>query len=158
MGRKPLSSATHKKNGSYVKNPQRENKSEPIPVAGTPKMPDTVAADPVAANKWKVVCKMLDDMDVLSTAEGDLLELFCINYSHYVHLLEQVNKTGFAQYVPEGLKRNPLAGELAKVTDRHAKLLSEMGLTPSSRTKIGRVEKQDKKSDFEKWTSRGSLN
>jgi len=158
-GRKPLASAIHKKNGSYQKNPQRENKNEPKPPSGAPKMPLTVAGDPAAKRKWAEVIKVLGEMEILSRADKDLLEIFCLNYSHYCALLKAVRDSGFAQQDASGFfKRNPLAGELAKVTDRQARLLGEMGLTPSSRTRVGKIDKNDEPTSFDRWISNGGLN
>ena len=61
--------------GSLAKNPQRANPREPRPRAGKPRRPAHITG--LAATKWNQVIRVLDEMDVLSTADADLIELYC---------------------------------------------------------------------------------
>ena len=155
---KPYASAVARRNGAYIKDPQRENKNEPVPPKGAPKIPDLVRNDKAALNKWKETVRLLSQMQVLSKADISLLETFCVNYSHYVALLARVEELGFAFEDDKGnIRRNPFASDLSRVTDRHVKLLAEMGLTPSSRTKVGKIQKEDEESAYEKWIADGGM-
>ncbi len=163
MGRKPLATAVKKHKGSFINQPGRENKNEPLPPKGWPKKTPLVAADPLASAKWDETCQLLQDMDVLTKADKDLLELFCMNYSQYIALLKKIQKIGiiteFTNHRGETvMKRSPYQAELGKITDRQAKLLTEFGLTPSSRSKIATVGSTKPESSFDKWIERGGLN
>ena len=163
MGRKPLASAIKKRNGAYEKNPNRENKAEPKPPKGRPVKSELVAMDPVASKKWDQVTKTLKEMGVLSKADADLLELFCINWSMYCSLVKKVAEGGCVvtnvnHRGEEILSRSPYSMELAKIADRQMKLLSEFGLTPGSRQNLIVMDKADENSPFDKWIERGGLN
>jgi len=163
MPRKPLATAIKKQKGSFINQPGRENKNEPVPPKGWPAKTDVVLSDPLASSKWDEICQLLDDMDVLTKADRDLLEVFCINWSQYIALLKQVQKTGMIISSTNNrgettLRRSPYQAELGKIVDRQAKLLTEFGLTPSSRTRIVTVRDTKPESSFDKWIERGGLN
>lgn len=163
MGRKPLATEVKRQKGSFVAKPKRENKLEPKPPKGWPEKTELVLSDPLASQKWSETCQMLDDMNVLSKADRDLLELFCMNWSQYIALLRQVQKSGIVGEMLNHrgevvLKRSPYQAELSRITDRQAKLLTEFGLTPSSRSRIATVRDTKPESSFDKWIERGGLN
>jgi len=162
-GRKPLAKEVHERNGSYVKNPKRRPKKSPTPPKGWPEPTELVKADPKALEKWNDTCEVLQECGVLSKADSNLLELFCINHSMYFALVKKVSTIGMvSEEVDQSgnvvAKRSPWQGELNKIADRQMKLLSEFGLTPSSRTRIQTVKETEEESAFEKWVNRGGLN
>ena len=162
-GRKPLATEVKKMNGTFIKNPKYENKKEPKPKKGWPTPTELVSADPKALEKWNETCQILEECNVLTTADRDLLELFCINHSQYYALVEKVAKIGIINEFVNSrgetvMKRSPYQAELGKIADRQQKLLTEFGLTPSSRSRIQTVSDSDAESPFDKWMERGGLN
>jgi len=160
MGRKPLATEVKKQKGSFIVQPGRENKLEPKPPKGWPEKTELVLSDPLASQKWDETCQLLEKMMVLSKADRDLLELFCMNYSQYIALLRKVQKSGIVGEMLNHrgevvLKRSPYQAELSRITDRQAKLLAEFGLTPSSRSRIVTVGDKKPESSFDKWIERG---
>ena len=147
-GRKPLSTAEKERRGSFVPHPERRNKREPKPPSGKPTKPKHL--DTYASKKWNALVKLLDQMGLLNKADVDLLELYCVTYSGYRRALEHVAKTGMVLVTREDhgqqveVRRNPFSVELHKYADRLQKLLSEMGLTPASRSRVQAAGGDDK--------------
>jgi len=138
-GRKPLNSKLKEASGAFQHDPQRRNSNEPEPPPGAPDKPDYL--DKIASAKWDHVIRLFEQMGMLNQADGDLLETYCVTYSGYRQALASVNKTGqvLTRRDRDGnqvLTRNPFSVELHKYLDRMSKLLAEMGLTPSSRSRV----------------------
>ena len=150
-GRKPQSTAVQERNGALKKNPQRRNENEPPVKRGMPNVPATVKSDKFAHAQWKVVCQLLDEMGILSTSDVFLIELFCITYSEMVAMLKDRKKRGT---VIDG-KRNANSTDYHKHQDRLVKLMAEMGLTPSARTRLSAQSiKPDTVDPFTEFTQR----
>jgi len=155
-GRKPLSTASHELTGAHDKNPGRRNAREPRPPSGTPDIPAHLKG--VAAKKWRQLASLLYGMRAVTVADSDMLELYCDTYAAYRLARKNVAETGQVIVVRKeagGLvevKRNPHSTEYHRYADRLAKLLAEMGLTPSSRTRIA-VTAQEDDDPFMEWLS-----
>jgi P27 family predicted phage terminase small subunit len=153
-GRKRLSSAVHEQSGAYAKNPQRKNHNEPKPPPGWPDMPDIVRADQKAAECWFRICKTLDDMRVLTKAEQDLIACYCLDYSQFCWLWEQCKEGNVATVDGNGKSMvTPASSQIHKYADRLLKRQAELGLTPSSRTRL-HAPKQDEQDEFQAWMQR----
>jgi len=85
-------------------------------------------------------------MGMLTKADSDLMEAYCVTYSGYRQALTSVTKTGQVLVLKSDggksveVRRNPYSVELHKYMDRLTKLLAEMGLTPSARSRVSAVE------------------
>jgi P27 family predicted phage terminase small subunit len=163
-GRPPLASEIKRQSGAYDKNPQRENRFEPKAISESPDIPDAVAADPIAAKQWDMLCGLLNKMGLLSKSDQTLMELYCITFAQYRNLLEQVRKTNMVlvRKTDKGVmvERNQMYTELQKAMDRLQKLTSEFGLSPSSRSRLVSTKAfDDDESDLiTKLLARGGLN
>ena len=144
MGRRPKPTAVQKASGAYKKDPGRENKLEPQPMRGAPKKPTHIKGP--AAKKWVEVCRLLDSMQCLTTADGELIALFCETWAAYRAAKKRVDETGQVIEIKDengavvDVKRNPHSTELHRYADRLQKLCGELGLSPSARTRITRVD------------------
>ena len=143
MGRRPKPTAVQRQSGAYKKDPGRENKHEPQPMRGAPKKPPYIKGP--AAKKWLEVCLLLDSMHCLTTADGELIALFCETFAAYREAKKQVDATGLVMTVEDDdgnvdFKRNPFSTELHRYADRLQKLCGELGLSPSARTRIVKID------------------
>ena len=130
-GRKPTPTAIKEARGSYINHPERRTPDEPAPTSGAPDKPEVVKQDKFASVFWDQTCKLLDDMGVLTHADLQVLQLYCENES----LLEQC-RTQLEVMDWQGSKRSPGLMQWNACIDRKMKLMAELGLTPSSRTKL----------------------
>jgi len=142
-GRKPKPTRLKVMNGSLDHDPNRANKAEPKPPKTKPTKPRKLTG--VAAKKWTEVTTLLDYMQVLTSADRDVLELYCVTYANWSAAVDNVKKTG--QVIVKNTKgnevaveRNPFSAELHKYSDRLMKLQAELGLSPSSRSRVSVVK------------------
>ena len=124
-------------NGSFKRNPGRKNRNEPVPRSDEPEMPEIVAVCPHASKAWTEACDCLRDTGILSATDLHLLTSYAITTGEYFKLARRIQLDGY-----ENEKGSSSGNAVAffKVAAQHAKLLSELGLSPSSRTKLS-VEK-----------------
>ena len=118
-GRKPLATALKEQNGAFQKDPQRRNHQEPKPEAGRPDKPKDL--DHLASKIWDKACDELEALKVLTKADGAIVE----HYARNASVMKQSQKDGPDQSVT-----------WHKCMDRHMKIMSEMGLTMSARTRL----------------------
>lgn len=145
-GRKPKATAEKERAGSYRKDPQRRNKNEPKARRGYPKKPNLIAACKVASAQWDETCKTLDELGILTIADRSMLWLYCQTYAEYLKLQQHVREHGCSQTNDKGnVSQTPEAVQVHRYADRLIKLMAEMGLTPSSRSRL--VVKQAEEED-----------
>jgi len=126
MGRKPLPSAVKRASGAYKKDPQRENKAEPKAVQGRPAMPKRLSGNKVAKAAWDSLCDALELENRLSITDGYIVEKLAMTEAFIDVAWNECDASLFNRLVAT-----------------HRSLLSEVGLTASSRTKVTVPEKKD---------------
>ena len=141
---KPTPTKIAEAKGAFIKNPQRRNKQEPEASKDAPNMPEIFADIPLARLKWNQLSKWLGDMGILSATDTDLMEKYCLNYARMMQAWEG-SKDELVLMGKVGPIRNPLSIEYHKCADKHLKMMTEMGLTPSSRAglKAGDIKEAD---------------
>ena len=150
-GRKPLASAIKEASGAHAKNPNRRNPDEPEAKRGWPAAPEHVQLDAVAMECWTNVCTTLDELEILTVADQSLLALYCSTYSQWMWLAEAVRDGNCSMRDGKGaLKSSPEAQHVHKYADRLLKMMSELGLTPSARSRL-HVKKDEKTDPFTEW-------
>ena len=156
-GRKPKATAVKEASGALRKNPQRRNKAEPKPKRGHPAMPPTVKADKVAASQWNDLCQLLDDMKILTVADQAVMAMYCTTYAEWLKVYEHVRDNGCSYVSVNGNPAtSPQTHQYNKLSDRLLKLFAELGLTPSSRSRIKATEIDDSDNPFADLLSRFS--
>ena len=145
-GRKPKPTKLKILDGSAAKNPNRVNQFEPEPAEGSPRMP--TGFDDHAKRAWKELTTQLSQMRVLTHADKSILELYAATYSRYRECLKHVEENGSGltdidEYGNVKVVRNPFSTELHKHRDALIKILSEVGMTPTARTKLQVAPKED---------------
>ncbi len=154
-GRKPYATAVKEASGAFRKDPQRRNKNEPVAKRGWPEVPELVADDPIAAAYWNRVCQVLDELNILTTADVFLLEQQCLDYSQFRTLWEHVKSGQVSREGANGPVTSPEAKEIHRYLDRINRRMVELGLTPSARSRL-KVEKEEEKDPFKVWLEEDS--
>lgn len=124
-GRKRKPTALKVASGTAEHNPQRMNPNEPQPPIGAPPKPEFV--DPVASQAWDDCCRWLADCQLLTVVEAGLIRAYAENWADYSRLRKAWLRDG--KYSP-GYRHTK---------DSNLKLLAEMGLTPSSRSRVSKI-------------------
>ena len=147
MGPKPKASELKKRSGAFVRNPQRENKAEPKPTLGNPHKPMIVKRDKIASKKWDEVIGWLENMRILAITDKDIVALYCLTYATWERSEDAIRVDGI---VLESGKINPFVGKSQESSNKLLKLIAELGLSPSSRTRLtaGPVEDADPFAEF----------
>jgi len=112
--------------------------------AGAPKMPKGLSR--VARREFRFMCKALDDLGLLTTADGHALALYCEAVAQKEKALKELNKLGAAieiygidkngDRVRLGMKKNPWWSIWVDACKLEKAFLIEFGLTPASRRNL----------------------
>jgi len=139
-GRRPLPSAIKKLRGTDQ--PCRMNENEPDPEPLPPDPPSHLSKE--AKKYWKETFKLLAGVGVLPEMDGDTLSLYCETKAKWVYAKKQLEKDGLVIIAQSGFPvQNPWLQICNKAFDQMMKILTEFGMTPSSRTRI-KVELPEK--------------
>ena len=112
-------------------------KREPALPPGIPPMPKRLEVDQVAVEKWEELAGILTRMGVLTLGDGEALATLCEVHSAEQSCLLQLRAGGAVMHTDlGGVKPNPAGPLYRSLVSQKAALLSEFGLTPSSRTKL----------------------
>jgi P27 family predicted phage terminase small subunit len=153
-GRKPLSNATKEASGAFIKDPQRRNADEPKPKLGRPKIPAAVEDDPTAKSRWHWVCDQLESMNLLAVTDQGLIAGYCLDYSMMLALWETIKGGNVSDMDEKGrTKLKPEANQFHTYSDRILKREAELGLTPSSRSRL-KAPQTEKEDEFDIWLKR----
>lgn len=137
-GRKPHPTAMKRLNGNPGKRPLPQD--EPRASVGEPACPDYIRDDAVAWGKWCDLVVVLDELELLTTADGEVLSQYCRTYSALQKAIADIDKHGLTvESVTEkgiAIKRNPADASRWAAEALLAKLEPELGLTASGRTKL----------------------
>lgn len=148
-GRKRKPTALKLLHGDDRVNPGRINENEPEAIPECAECPRHL--DATAKREWAFMVEVLQAMGMFSKSYRAALELYCESYSNYRIALAAVEKYGqvLVTKKPDGtidVRRNPFSVEVHKYKEECKTLLTEFGLTPSSKSRVeGAPVKQLKK-------------
>jgi len=135
-GRKPKPTAVKELEGNPGRRPL--NGTEPRPVAEAPPMPEHLDAE--GRKAWEWLTGELEQMRILARSDVAIMTLYCDTWSQYVGARKQLGPLGPAGFVLRsekgGFYINPLLNVEASLKKQLAGYLSELGLSPSSRTRL----------------------
>jgi len=113
-----------------------------------PKMPGSLSPD--AKKHWKKISSRLHDAGILTVIDSDALEAYCEAYSVWRHATDEIAKRGPVIEDEKGvLKRSPYFSVAQGAFDQMKALLTEFGMTPSSRTKVQSTKSDQEKTDLD---------
>lgn len=96
--------------------------------------------DAVGKRKWRELVKLLTEMDLITRADRDMLELYCAAYSRRKGAEAMLKKFGdILKSKQGGLYRSPYLDVANQAAKEMQKLAKSLGLDPLSRKKLGVV-------------------
>ncbi len=113
-------------------------------------LPDCPAwLDEVGRAAWADWLPRIAAMQIMSSGDRDALALMCDTWSRYLEARKRLSEEGEVIRVEGGdgrvtVKRNPWSAVLAEHGDRLRRMMSEFGLTPVGRARIGAAKEQAK--------------
>ena len=131
--------------GAYRKNPQNRPTTLIKVDEGTPGPPLLVQSDELALEIWNEACDKLRDIGLLNKTDSFLIEAFALNLRELYRMAQPVREKGHSQVGDDGLRKaDPNVVSYHKLMGTHIKLMNELGLTPSARTRmVGPSKKGD---------------
>lgn len=132
-------------------NPGRRplNPNEPKPTPGEPAMPTDL--DRTGRAVWKRTAPILAGMGVLTEADADLLMLSCHAYAQW-----RQASAALRQIAPADPTYRKVAFTVEKSRDQMRLLAGELGLSPTSRSRLNIAPQPHEDDPFEQWLrSRG---
>jgi P27 family predicted phage terminase small subunit len=119
---------------------RRLNLDEPRPTPASEAFdqpPEDLAEDPVAALEWSRLAPMLRLARQVTEADRSSLIALCLEWSRYLGAMRKVKQTGMVVQAPSGYPmQNPYLAIATKALGGCQKLWPELGLTPSSRSRV----------------------
>lgn len=126
-----------RREGTLRKDRSLENELTPPP--GVPVAPKWL--DKEARVEWDRVVPQLAALGVLTGLDGGALERYCVAHSNWIRAQRAVQKEGTVIKTPFGPQKNPNV-KIALDERAAARLLAtELGLSPSSRSRVKAPEK-----------------
>ena len=119
--------------------PSRENKKEPKAEINLLKAPDYL--NPLAEKKFNDLAQLLNNMQISSASDKDALAMLTDMYSIYREMRETLKKVGFVyettnQHGDTMYRSRPEVSILTDAWKNVRSMMSEFGLTPSSRSRV----------------------
>ena len=109
-------------------------KDEPLPEAVLPKAPATLNA--TGKKQWGKVAKQLYDCGILTQVDTESLYLYCVAWQDWCAAGIKLKQQGMVIRGKGGPIINPYQRVSDVAFDKMRKLMSEFGMTPSSRTRV----------------------
>jgi P27 family predicted phage terminase small subunit len=133
--------------------PRRRNPHEPQPPAPDDTFdgpPAEVLALPRAAAEWARLAPMLRKGKQVTEADRAALIAVCIEWSRYLEAIGKVTAAGMIVLSPNGYPMpNPYLAIATKALSLCTRLWPELGLTPSSRTRVQAPSPEDAFAEFD---------
>jgi P27 family predicted phage terminase small subunit len=141
-GRKPNATAQRLLEGNPGKRPI--NLEEPQPPALADDIEETTPTEldnqPIAIAEWKRLAPMLRRCRQITEADRGSLVALCLEWARYITATREVAALGLVVRAPSGYPmQNPYLSIATKALAGCNKLWPELGLTPSSRSRVKAV-------------------
>jgi P27 family predicted phage terminase small subunit len=132
-GRKPLPSNVVRLRGNPGK--RKLNDAEPRPAARTPPCPPCLGEE--ARKEWQRLSKELAALGLLTGLDRNLLAAYCQAHAMWTEAVASIARYGTMVKSPNGYPmQSPYVAVANKQVDIMVRIAAELGMTPSSRTRI----------------------
>lgn len=141
-GRKPKTSQQRRLEGNPGKRRLNDAEPEPpTPVVTFDEPPLELAIHPVAADEWRRLAPMLRKAKQITDADRAALIALCVEWERYLDATDKVRVLGMIVKAPSGYPMtNPYLSIARSALAACSRLWPELGLTPSSRSRVKTVE------------------
>jgi P27 family predicted phage terminase small subunit len=135
-GPPPKPSALKKREGTYRKD--RAPRNEMVAPPAAPPRPDWLDAEGKA--EWDRVVPQLLELGVLARIDQATLADYCAAHSLAVKATKKYQREGLVLKTPFGPQTHPMVKIAKEARAQALALAREFGLSPSSRTRVGKPE------------------
>jgi P27 family predicted phage terminase small subunit len=147
-GRKPIPSKIHLLQGGKKKTHRKPNDREPKPPTIIPKCPRHL--DREARAEWRRMIKELEPLGILTKLDKAVFAVYCQAYSTWAQATRKIQEMGMVRITKSGYtEQNPFFPIANKAKEQMMKALIELGMTPSSRSRIKVMPKKEESPEEE---------
>ena len=148
-GRRPL--PTELKVLQGTQRADRMNRNEPKPRVAIPQCPSHLSGE--AKREWRRMARDLAQLGLLSRIDRGALALYCQAWGRWVEAEEALKRHGTMVKSPNGFPmQSPYLAVANKAMEQMRAMLTEFGMSPSSRTRVHGTAVIDTEPDpFEKY-------
>ena len=152
QGRKPKPTQLKVLEGNPGK--RRLRKDEPQPKAKLPGPPAQLSAE--AKREWWRLGKQLATLGLLTNIDRAALALYCQAWARWLEAEKALKTYGVMVKSPNGFPmQSPYLAVANKAMEQIRAMLTEFGMSPSSRTRVHAAPQADEEDELERWL-RGS--
>jgi len=140
QGRKPKPTRLRLLEGNPGKRPIRSEEPDPVPTV--PSCPPHLSED--AKREWERVAPLLEKLGLLSEIDRGALALYCQAWGRWLEAEEALKKYGVMVKSPNGFPmQSPYLALANKAMEQMRAMLTEFGMSPSSRTRAQALPPED---------------
>lgn len=138
---RPKPTILKKLSGTLRKDRTNDNEPQPEPLGK--EIPKHLSKE--AREYWRESFALLTKVRILTETDADSLALYCESKARWVHAKQKLEEDGLVIIAQSGFPvQNPYLQIANKCHEQMLKLLTEFGMTPSSRTKVNATPNGDK--------------
>lgn len=140
--------------------PSREASLITSPGSDLPKFIEAPAyLNPVGRKEWYRLVKLLRESGLLEKTDLTSLGMACQCFQEYIECINAISaEGGMVSYTAgKSSQEIPLVAAKNKAMEHYKKFMTEFGLSPGARSKLGIKPKQKELSDFEKFIQKQNL-
>lgn len=129
----------------------RANRNEPKPKRSIPRCPSHLSDE--AKREWHRVARDLANLGLLSRIDRAALANYCQAWGRWVEAEEALRKYGVMVKSPNGFPmQSPYLAVANKAMEQIRAMLTEFGMSPSSRTRVhAEPAGTDAEDEFDRW-------
>jgi P27 family predicted phage terminase small subunit len=136
-GRKPRPTAAKLLDGNPGKRPLNDAEPQPPAFDESDTVPVELTDQPRAVAEWQRLAPMLRRCKQITEADRTALIALCLEWARYLDASQKVALAGLVVRTPSGYPMpNPYLGIASRALAGCNKLWVELGLTPSSRSRV----------------------
>ena len=135
-GRKPKPTRLKVLEGNPGLRPLNDSEPEPEILTRAPHCPKRFGANSEAAKEWRRVTKTLVDTGIITELDTKLLEIYCDAYETYLAAADSIREKGVVLQTDSKWITNPACRVADAATKQIRAIMAELGMTPSSRSRI----------------------
>lgn len=139
-GRKPKPTHLKVLEGNPGRRPlnDREPEPEPILLMPPPELPK------IARDEWNRLARELYDLGMLTNLDQAIMEAYCYSYAKWKNALKEVDGHPIVKTKNGNIIQNPWETVANRAYDQMIRALTELGLSPPSRSRVKVSPKKQK--------------
>ena len=154
-GRKPKPANLHLLTNPNWRAKKKAKQEYPKPKGDLPKDPPDWLSS-IARDEYRRVVESLENSGILTSVDLATLEQYCYWYGEFRYLTYVIEIEGYMVFgAMGGLKENPHVRMAREASRKCLEFCVQLGLTPSSRMKLGKDKPKDEDDPFAKHEAQG---